>query len=87
MSPDCSEPHAGTRHSGTRMHDPTSAKAAQKPVSCRGYRARHRARMRTSGGRGAGTPPRDTSLQLPVDLQPLQNTERAERANINYVTL
>lgn len=78
MSPDCSEPHAGTRHAGTRTHDPTNAKAAQKPGSCRGYWARHRVRMRTRGGRGAGTPLQDTSPQLPVDLQPLQNKKGRE---------
>lgn len=73
MSPDCSEPHAGTRHSDTRTHDPTSAEAAQRPVSCRGCRARQRKRTQTPGGREARRPLQDTSLQLPVDLQPLQN--------------
>lgn len=77
-APYCSEPHAGTQHAGTRTHDPTSAKAAQKPGSCRGYWARHHVRMRTPGDRGAGTPLQDTSLQLPVDLQPLQNKKGRE---------
>lgn len=73
MSPNCLEPHAGTRHSDTRTHDPTSAEAARRPVSCKGCWARHRTRTQTPGGREARMPLQNTSLKLPVDLQLLQN--------------
>ena len=80
MSPDCPEPCAGTRRSDTRTHDPTSAEAARRPVSCRGCRARHRMWTQTPGGREARMPLQDTSLQIPVDLQLLQNRKGKNKA-------